>query len=533
MNTMKKILSVLLVLVMVLSMSTMAFAAVEYTITVNNTNENVTIDGMEYSAYKVFEATYNEATGTISYSYNSNTCINVAYDHDNDDSTAPLSGESLLEWLGAYDGEQPSDESVRDFADYVYKTYVETGAVTPTATGTDEGESVTINTGSAGYYLVYGKGKGNGKDGETVTAAVALTSTYPTAEVNPKFDAPSLEKQIKHNEHNTWGVVGDNQIGDTVEFRTITTVPNPYGYDTYEYIIHDTMSEGLTLQEGFTVKVNDQVVLDDSYLSLVNTDGHSCTFELKIDILNAIEDGVLEVGDQLYTYYNATLNDEALIYDEGKQDNKAYLEYSNNPYDDDTTITEEDIVYDWTFKMAVNKIDADNNALTGAIFVLSENGNIDVKDLNVNENGVPSVTAGLIGLVKDGDVYRVATAEDTNVVYVIEAGNPKIKGLDDATNYYLYETKAPAGYNLLKDPIKFVISASYSLDGSTLETGNPVLSVEGEQVNNMTANVVNNSGFELPTTGGMGTTLFYIVGGLLVAVAVVMLVTKKRMNDNE
>ena len=529
---MKKIISVLLVLVMVLSMSTISFAVTDYIITVENTNENVTIHGMEYSAYKVFEATYNEATETIAYTYDPATCINVAYDHDGDDSTAPLSGEDLLAWLGAYDGVAPNDESVREFADYVYETYVVTGAITPTATGTASGETATIDAGSAGYYLVYGQGYG--KDGGTVTAAVALTTTYPTAEVNPKFDAPSLKKEIKHNENAAWGVVGDNQIGDTVEFRTITTVPNPYGYDVFEYVIHDTMSSGLTLQEGFTVKVNDEATLDNSYLSLVETEGHNCTFELKIDILKAIEDGVLKVGDDLYTYYNATLNDGALIYDEGKQDNKAYLEYSNNPYDDTTTITEEDVVYDWTFKMAVDKIDKDNNKLTGAVFVLSENGNLEVSDLNVNDEGVPTVTTGLIGLVKDGDVYRVATDEDTNIVYTIEAGNPLIKGLDDATNYYLYETKAPDGYNLLKEPVKFTISVAYNEDGSTVLANNPTITVDnGEANSSMAVPVVNNSGFELPSTGGMGTTLFYIAGGLLVAIAAITLVTKKRMNDNE
>lgn len=120
----------------------------------------------------------------------------------------------------------------------------------------------------------------------------------------PKGDKPTLNKQIKHNENGEWGVVGDNQIGDTVEFRTITKVPNTSGYTKYDYIIHDTMSAGLTsnvkTSADITIKVNDATVLPAEYYT-VTANGNS--FSVQVDILKVIQDGKLAHDNELYTYY--------------------------------------------------------------------------------------------------------------------------------------------------------------------------------------------------------------------------------------
>lgn len=148
----------------------------------------------------------------------------------------------------------------------------------------------------------------------------------------PKGDKPTLNKQIKHNENGEWGVVGDNQIGDTVEFRTITKVPNTSGYTKYDYIIHDTMSAGLTsnvkTSADITIKVNDATVLPAEYYT-VTANGNS--FSVQVDILKVIQDGKLAHDNELYTYYTGVLNADAKVYDEGKQDNVAYLEWSSLP----------------------------------------------------------------------------------------------------------------------------------------------------------------------------------------------------------
>ena len=134
--------------------------------------------------------------------------------------------------------------------------------------------------------------------------------------------------------------------------------------------------------------------------------------------------------------------------------------------------------------------------------------------------------------VEDG-VYRIATDKDavSTIVYVMDAGSPVIKGLDDATDYYLYETLAPKGYNLLDKPVQFKITAEYTTDGSALLENYPTVKVgTSEASTNLSTNVINKEGSTLPSTGGTGTTLFYIIGGILAVAAGVVLITKKRMS---
>lgn len=181
--------------------------------------------------------------------------------------------------------------------------------------------------------------------------------------------------------------------------------------------------------------------------------------------------------------------------------------------------------------MNVQKIDgADKEKeLKDAKFVLSKNGTVGLG--TISEDGTPAETGNLIKLVYDpaDKTYRVATASDENTTYVMTAGNITIKGLDDAVDYYLYETKAPAGYNRLTEPVKFRINATYTSADSRPD----VLTKVGDEaaVTGLKVSVENNAGTTLPSTGGMGTTVFYVVGGGLMAVAVVLLVTKKRMEN--
>lgn len=382
---------------------------------------------------------------------------------------------------------------------------------------------------SAGYYLIKNKSV---NEGEAYTDFIL--QVVNNVEITPKGQKPTLDKQIKHNESGQWGAVGDNQIGDTVEFRTITTVPNTTGYTKYDYTIYDEMSTGLTSNvtkdSGITIKINDETVLDNSYYTV--TVEKANTFYVTVDILKAIKEGKIEEGDNLYTYYTGVLNEDANVYDKGKQQNTAYLQYSNNPHDNNTKgKTPHVTVYDWTFKMNVQKIDgADKEKeLKDAKFVLSKNGTVDLGA--IDENGTPAKTDNLIELVYDpaNKTYRVATASDENTTYVMTAGNITIKGLDDAVDYYLYETKAPAGYNRLTEPVKFRINATYTSADSRPD----VLTKVGDEaaVTGLKVSVENNAGTTLPSTGGMGTTVFYVVGGGLMAVAVVLLVTKKRMEN--
>ncbi len=397
--------------------------------------------------------------------------------------------------------------------------------------GTAAGKGTDEITGlSAGYYLI---------KNESVNPNEAYTDfileVVKDVKITPKGQKPTLDKQIRHNESGNWGDVGDNQIGDTVEFRTITTVPNTTGYTKYDYEIHDEMSAGLTSNvtgaSGVTIKINDRVELESSYYTVTVDSVDANKFSVKVDILKAIKEGKIEEGDNLYTYYTGVLNEDANVYDKGKQQNTAYLQYSNNPHDNNTKgETPHVTVYDWTFKMNVQKVDgANHNELKDAKFVLSKFGTVDLG--TIKEDGTPAETGNLIKLVYDStdSTYRVATASDKNTTYVMTAGNITIKGLDDAEDYYLYETKAPAGYNRLTEPVKFRINATYTSADSRPD----VLTKVGDEaaVTGLKVSVENNAGTTLPSTGGMGTTVFYVVGGGLMAVAVVLLVTKKRMEN--
>lgn len=507
---MKRIFTLMLALMMVLALSVTAFAAGPYTITINNSAADHT-----YEAYQIFAGDLETANGKT-------VLTNITWG-----SGVTAQGQVALGDAAAKAESLTTEEDTRAFARAV-APYLTNPAESTAGNGT-----YTIANLDSGYYLV--KGKDN-----TLTNADDFYTAYLMKVVGnmtaaPKGDKPTLNKQIKHNESGEWGVVGDNQIGDTVEFRTITKVPNTAGYTKYDYIIHDTMSAELTSNvtssADVTIKVNDTTVLTTEYY-IVTATGNS--FSATVDILQAIADGKMNANDQLYTYYTGVLNADAKVYDEGKQDNVAYLEYSNNPHvDTEKGKTPEKKVYDWTFKMGINKVNENGGQLTGAKFALSKNGTLKVADMNCDAEGIPAATTELIGMVKLSDgVYRVATDGDANVVYVVDAGNPVIKGLDDAVDYYLYETKAPAGYNLLSEPVHFKISAAYNEDGSNY-TDVTVTVGAAAASNTLSANVVNKSGSTLPETGGIGTTIFYVLGSLLVVGAGVVLITRKRMGKSE
>ena len=507
---MKRIFTLMLALMMVLALSVTAFAAGPYTITINNSAADHT-----YEAYQIFAGDLETANGKT-------VLTNITWG-----SGVTAQGQAALGDAAAKAESLTTEEDARAFARAV-APYLTNPAESTAGNGT-----YTIANLDSGYYLV--KDKDN-----TLTNADDFYTAYLMKVVGnmtaaPKGDKPTLNKQIKHNESGEWGVVGDNQIGDTVEFRTITKVPNTAGYTKYDYIIHDTMSAELTSNvtssADVTIKVNDTTVLTTEYY-IVTATGNS--FSATVDILQAIADGKMNANDQLYTYYTGVLNADAKVYDEGKQDNVAYLEYSNNPHvDTEKGKTPEKKVYDWTFKMGINKVNENGGQLTGAKFALSKNGTLKVADMNCDAEGIPAATTELIGMVKLSDgVYRVATDGDANVVYVVDAGNPVIKGLDDAVDYYLYETKAPAGYNLLSEPVHFKISAAYNEDGSNY-TDVTVTVGAAAASNTLSANVVNKSGSTLPETGGIGTTIFYVPGSLLVVGAGVVLITRKRMGKSE
>lgn len=550
MKKLKRIFSLMIAMVMVLAMNMTVFAEEPtYSITVLNTKSSVSINGKTYSAYKIFNASNTD--GKIEYSYDENdqSLLKVSYTPTGG---SQLSGDDLIVWLSK---QQNNPDVVRDFADHVYKTFIQNNTVTASGFEVASNERAVIDLTSAGpgYYLVYGEAdpKDGVNDDEVVVAAVALTTANPTGTVNPKLNAPELEKTILHNESDTWGVVGDNQIGDTVYFRTITTVPDTNGYESYTYYICDIMDPQFDFNKDVEIYVGEKKenntankLSDDYYTVTYNNakDGDtSVTFRVDIKIMEALKDGVLSsdstaTNNKLYTYYSGVLKANAKIYTDGPQANEAYLKYSNNPYYEGEGETVHDKVYDWTFRMTVNKVDQAGKALPGAKFVLAEDkSNLKVDEIYSEGNVTP--TEGLIQFIKKEDgTYTVAPTgytennEGETLTYIIEGSTAHINGLDDATEYYLYEVEAPQNYNMLTKPVKFEINASYNETGDHYKNVNANITIEGKESTeaNLVAKVVNRIGTTLPETGGIGTRIFYAVGAVLMIGAAVLLITRKR-----
>ena len=208
--------------------------------------------------------------------------------------------------------------------------------------------------------------------------------------------------------------------------------------------------------------------------------------------------------------------------------------YSNNPNDVGTGETPKKTVYDWTFKVDVTKVDGNDKTqrLEGAVFVLSEKSGL---DLEPGKDGTPTKNqTSLIKLVDNHDgTYTVADTTTTTYTMTTPAGGQiSIKGLDDEKEYYLYETKAPGGYNALTAPVKIKITDNtYDSIGNQIVTQPNVVFNGSNAYSGVGFEVENNRGTTLPGTGGIGTTIFYVVGGGLMVAAAILLITKKRMEN--
>lgn len=511
MKTTKRFLSIMIIAIMTFCLSTFNFtvsADETYSITVENITQGISIDDQTFNAYKVFAVTYDGDAYTYSLD---NECLSpLGY---GDDYTI----EELQKFT--------TKEQMQVFGDYVYNNYIKNQSPSIAGTATASNGSAVIKVDKPGYYLVFGAGDNiNGADDKkAVTSLVMCDTASPNATVNLKLDAPSLEKQIQHNETNEWGVVGDNQIGDEVNFRLITKVPSINGYSNYDYIIHDNMTDGLTYKEFVEIKVNDEdgrgIALDETYYTAT---GSNQNLTVSVDIKAAISAGVISENDELYTYYKATLNTAALKSDSANKtqhnDNEAYLEYSNNPYDNTSKGETPHVkVYDWTFAAVIHKVGVSGTGenktikdLAGAGFTIQdEDGTVKFSRTGTDEYTVDP----------NGTITEIITPEN---------GTFKILGLDDSQNYTMEETTVPNGYSKCANVI-LNINADYNGIGNELTVLE--LNAQNASASGMTVTIENTSGKILVGTGGIGTTIFYIVGGALMAGAVVLIIIKKRINN--
>lgn len=557
----RKLTAVLLSLVMLLALVVPASAAENYSITIHNDKT-----GHTYEAYQIFAGTVssdNPTAGNVEgpmlgdiiwgTGVNGDALLEALKAADEEKYGACTTAADVAKALGT---ENATAADAAAFADIAAQHLTATVAGTADA---PEGGNYVIEGLPAGYYLV--KDKDGTLDGTADTATDYIVQVLGNVTMDPKdSDIPTLEKKVaersKYQKDEGYGMyyndVADWNIGDSVPFKLIASIPNNIeSYDEYKFVFHDTLSNAFTLKEdsikvfvAATTAANvEQFTPQDDDLYQVAVDGQS--FTLTIPDINPL-DAHGNPANYVIITYSATLNQNADIGLNGNE-NTAYLEFSNDPNGDGLGRTTEDTVIVFTYELDGTKVDGETQeVLQNAQFVL----------LNGAKTEAAMVVDGKVtGWVKvdseaaAGDVQMPGTYEEwverygeQNVILTSdENGLFNIAGLDDGT-YYLREIQAPNGYNLLENDVELVITADTAngqdwnsgiatdaLTGLTITVDNGAAQNGDLDTGIVNVTVENNRGATLPETGGMGTTLFYIIGGLLVVGAGILLVVRIRM----
>lgn len=533
----KKLASLLLALVMVFSLVVTAFAA--------NTNHTITItnekSGHTYTAYQVFAGDIETKPGTTS----EEVLTNIVWG-------SGVNGNAVLEALKALANSPYANcKTAEDVADVlkgfannseqldafakVVGANLATAAGTSTETKSETYYTYIINVTGDGYYFV----KDTGTLGTDDAATKYILKVVKDVTVAAKAEVPTIDKVIVNadsgNGNDGKGTAVD--VGSVVEFKLTSEVPAMDGYDSYIFIVNDTLSAGLTAVDGndegtdIDVAVTINGIKYTDFIVAQNDQSFTITF-------NNFIDQKANAGKDIVITYSAVLNEKALTTD--KETNTVSLQYSNNPNNNASTgKTPDKTVYVYDFDIVIDKYTNDKTAeeegegaqdtrLSGAKFVLYRQTvktegetTTTVKEYysysNKKVTWVELADDAVAGAIKEGTITEVTTDEN---------GTAKFQGLDSGT-YYLHETEAPVGYNLLKGDVTVAITATYGEDGQVTYS-NATSTSNGQY--QRTQPVENKSGVELPETGGIGTTIFYVVGGVLFVGAAVLLVVKRRMN---
>lgn len=498
---MKRITSLLMALIMISALATTAFATGNGDETV--VNNSITVKsakpGETYSLYKLFDLTVNSQTAPTAYSYKVNSGWAAFFAAAQGETPAGDGNKYVTINDAGYVTEIKDENGQPVGPDGAATALAKAAAAWESKPSAEEtipatGTSVVFSNLENGYWLI-----------TSTLGTFAMTDTTPSdsdVEVNEKNPEDTITKQVKEdsreNTDNAWGDSNDAQIGDTVEFKSELTLVK----GTCNVVIHDTMTSGLTLKPE-SIKINGLTENTDYTVNCTHTDG--CTFE--VTILDTYLKNLTADQIKLTLTYSAVLNENAVTTtttttgEDGsststvtpslnEQTNTTHVSFGN------ATTSQADTTTTKTYNFKVFKYDAENadEHLADAVFSLKKDG-------------------AVVSLVKiDDNNYRVALNTDTttvNTFTTVENGDIVIWGVDSDSDYSLVEVTPPNGYNALSGPVS--------------------VTVKSDSVTR--AEIENNTGDELPSTGGMGTTLFYTLGGLLAAAAVILLVTKKRMTS--
>lgn len=533
MKHVKKLLSAVLVLVLALTMVLPVAAEGETTYSIKIQNDKT---GHTYEAYQIF-------AGDLSTDTNGAAILsNITWGSGVDATKAQATfGDANTK------ADALNESNAKEFATQV------SACLATSATGTantqvdyilsngNPAKGYVISNLEPGYYLI--KDMDDSLDNKADAYTAYILEVVKDVEATPKSDVPTAEKKVQENSEKYdidggyrpgYNDVADYNIGDTVPFSFYSTVPDMSNFATYKYIFHDDMSDGLTFnQDSVKVHINNSEI-NSGYKVALKADGNG--FTVTFDDLKT----VANKDDKIRIDFTATLNENAAVGLPGNP-NTMTLEYSNNPNDsNDTTKGNPDTVIVFTYEIDVNKVDGENHdlKLEGVQFKLykevpgEEEGADPVKEyVTVNTNG--KVTGWTTNKEADGTTLTTANG-----------GTFAVSGLDDGT-YFLEETQPKDGYNTLAQPVKLEIKATTNngqewtdkdpgtaLTALTLKT---TIDPEHESTSTgdvasgkVTTTVENYTGATLPSTGGIGTTIFYVVGGILVVGAAVLLIAKKR-----
>ena len=475
MKTARKLTSLLLALLLVFALAATAAADDAGTttnpgsITVDNPIENQT-----YTAYKIFDVVYDDPTATGHYSY--------TIDSSNEWFTTVQSYTGLkltrVNDTDTYVVTKNSTFSAPSFAETL-KANVKDKT---------DGKALIRNGGSAsvdnlplGYYFVI----------SNTDALCNLTTTAPNATIHDKNDVPFKKEGVEKK---------DVEVGQVLPYKITGKVPDSTGYETYTYEITDTMSQGLTFNRNslkVTVGTDNVTSVTDKCTITYDETNAPNTFKVTIKVKNCT------VGQPIEVTYTATVNENAVA---TVSTNEAVLKYSNKPGTTDTgTLKSDHKVY--SAKITINKFWKDgeaNKPLENVGFKLYKKVTSEGQE-TINYYKYDETTQ---------KVSWVNTLDEGSEVKTDAQGKAYFKGLANDT-YYLVETTTPAGFNPLEKPVDVKVEGN--------ETDTKTLT--------LTKDIENKTGAVLPSTGGMGTTVFYVLGAVLVLGAGVLLVTKKRMSD--
>lgn len=473
-----------------LAIATMVCLVVPASATVDLSNHT-------YEAYQIFTGEVNEE-GELediqwAAGYNSTGLLSALGLEEN--STAAAAAKAIAEM---------SETQAQAFAATAYNNKGTVSAVEGTG---------TITFASAGYYVIADTTDVSGKVDAKNLTLLKVVNAGDEVTPNVKTDVPSFEKKVKDTNDSTgettgWQDSADYDIGDTIPYKLTATLGDISKFDHYYVEFNDNMTHLTLVESSVQVKIGGENGTDITDSSTVMWNATSKKLTVSVNDVKAL--GAAS-NSQVVVLYSATLDSDAVIGSVGNP-NTADLTFSNNPNNTgngeskptDTGKTPEDKNIVFTYKVHVDKTDEKNQPLKGAGFTLYK------KD----------ATTGTYVAVGE----EVKGTDMTSFEWL---------GVDDG-DYKLVETTVPTGFKKMED-IEFTVTAKHTVlaDNPTLESLTGGDKFTGNvSTGALSATVMNKSGATLPSTGGIGTTIFYVVGGVLMAGAFVLLITKKRMNHD-